>query len=155
MDGVRVLCVLLILFMPLLLASCNSKENNTANFKEEDIKIQLKQQFNNDYFVGYVIEVKNKSELTISYLNMYVNLPILTKEGSKENSFVLVGTPHKEENHLESGGKLEYTFEGFVEVLDLNKIDVKSPIVKFTGYVEGEVPFALSHRLETTKVKKK
>ncbi|SOC11498.1 hypothetical protein SAMN05880501_106176 [Ureibacillus xyleni] len=141
---------ILLLLVLFFITGCSADEKGQVKFKQEKVKIELTQQYKNDYFIGYAINVTNNSSVTISHLNMYVNLPIRTKDGTKENSFVLVGVPNKEDTKLKNGEKLEFTFEGFLEVLNQEKLDLKNPVVKLTGSVEEE-QFEITKKLKTKK----
>lgn len=137
--------LLLFVFFIAVLSGCSSDEKVLEKFDDRQIDIKLTHQYENDYFVGYVINLTNNSEVTISFLNLYVSLPVVTKEGEQQNDFVIVGVPQNMDKvHLKNGESMEFTFDALLESINLENVNKENPEVKITGYIDEDIPFGIS-----------
>ncbi|WP_442600513.1 hypothetical protein [Paenibacillus sp. KN14-4R] len=142
---------LLLISMMVSLLGCSSENEH---FDDKDIKIKLVDSQLNKEFNSYTIEIENKGNITIEYINFYLSYPIKQPNGFKGNPFKIEGKADKDKPiKLKSGEKVRYSILAPInEVFGHSDLmDFEHPSIELNGFVnvaDKEIPFGMSGGLE-------
>ncbi|MEO4054843.1 hypothetical protein [Solibacillus sp. CAU 1738] len=145
MKQMLVVCFLMINLV--LLGGCTTNERDKVLEKFDDSKI-IFSKFTEDTagmnFKTYSVTLTNNNELPLKYLDLYFSYPILEDNGSKGNTFFVIGLPSETSVELNANKSITYTFAVNLASLDIQKVDMKNPSLKLRGYIGESIPFEIS-----------
>ncbi|CAM4480336.1 COG1361 family protein [Paenibacillus tarimensis] len=146
----RIVHLISVLFIILLAAGCSGDLNsNKVQFDDRNMKFTLVASRQDADSMSYTLQIKNEGQFTVRHLRMYLEYPILTELGSKQNPFKMEG---KAEGtgpyHLEPGEEITYRFIAPVQEVfgTYQRLDYDNPAIELKGVVmdgDLEVPFTI------------